>query len=148
MNITTRKVYEFIVQQIACEGIPPNLREIAAAVDIASTSTASYHVRLLRDAGLLKIKAGEKVARGIVVTGAVWTPPKVVWLEVIEDYPIDRDRPRGQLSDMQVQEMRELRQGRALLRELADRFNVDESTVSLVVRGLRRVEAGGPIDAG
>ncbi len=86
MNITTRRVYEFIVQQIAREGIPPNLREIAAAVDIASTSNAAYHVRELRDAGLLKTKAGEKVSRGLVVTGAVWTPPKVAWWEVDGDH--------------------------------------------------------------
>lgn len=142
MNITTKKVYEFIVQQIAREGIPPNLREIAVAVDIASTSTASYHVRALRDAGLLKIKAGEKVSRGLVVIGAVWTPPKVSWTEV------DGRCLIGQLSNVQVREMRELRQSGMLLKELAERFGINKSYVSAIVRGIWRKKAGGPIDAG
>ena len=52
------------------------------------------------------------------------------------------------ITDTQVREMRELRQGGALLKELAERYNLDISAVSRLVRGMFRVKSGGPIDAG
>ena len=49
------------------------------------------------------------------------------------------------LSNVQIKEMRLLKQKGLSHSELANEFGVDQSFVSLVVRGLRRLAAGGPI---
>ena len=53
----------------------------------------------------------------------------------------------GKLSDMQVREIRKLRQSGVLLADLAQQFSVDQSYISRLARGLHRMKAGGPIDS-
>ena len=87
MHKTTKKVYEFIVQYKSDhDGISPNLREITDGVGLASVSTSAQHIRALRRAGLIKIKAGHNRARGLEVRGAIWIPPVVNWQEVRKDH--------------------------------------------------------------
>ena len=83
MHKTAKKVYEFVVQyKTDHDGISPNLREITDGVGLASDSTSAHHIRALRRAGLIKSKAGHRVARGYEVVGAIWIPPVVQWSEV------------------------------------------------------------------
>lgn len=87
MNKSAKQVYEFIVQyKRGHDGISPNLREINAAVGFQSVSTASYYVKALREAGLIKIEAGHKKPRGLEVVGAIWIPPEVKWSEVDKNH--------------------------------------------------------------
>ena len=87
MHKRAKQIYEFIVQYKSDhDGISPNLREIADAVGLASISTSAQHIRALRRAGLIKSKAGHRVARGYEVVGAVWIAPVVNWTQVDEDH--------------------------------------------------------------
>lgn len=54
--------------------------------------------------------------------------------------------PRSVLTDAQVRELRELRAAGANQYDLAERFGISQALVSNLVRGLRRPEAGGPIE--
>lgn len=52
---------------------------------------------------------------------------------------------RAKTSSAQIREMRELRQARIPLADIAKRYNISVSHASRIVRGLRHKEAGGPI---
>lgn len=60
--------------------------------------------------------------------------------------PIKKSRSIRSLSDTIVQQIREARQCGLLLIDIAYKFNIDQSTVSLLARGHRRKGAGGPIE--
>jgi repressor LexA len=64
----TRKVYAFLEDYIAANHISPSLKEIAAAVGLASQSTVSYQLALLERAGY--IRRGRYQARTIQIVGA------------------------------------------------------------------------------
>ncbi len=58
---------DYIMETIDDRGYPPTIREICEKFDIKSTSSASYYLRKLEDAGELKIN--RQKSRGIELTG-------------------------------------------------------------------------------
>ncbi len=58
-----RRMYDFIVNYISQEGMPPTNREIGRAMDIASTGHVDYHLTMLEKKGLIARQA--KKSRGI-----------------------------------------------------------------------------------
>lgn len=64
-----RKMYDFIVQYIKKEGMPPTNREIGQAMKIASTGHVDYHLTLLEKKGWIT-RQGKK-SRGIRLTKPV-----------------------------------------------------------------------------
>lgn len=58
-----RRIYEFIVNYIRDEGMPPTNREIGRAMKIASTGHVDYHLSMLEKKGLIAREA--KKSRGI-----------------------------------------------------------------------------------
>lgn len=46
-------------------GYPPTIREIGAALGLASTGTVHHHVRVLEDVGLVSRSAGRPRARAL-----------------------------------------------------------------------------------
>jgi len=50
------------------------------------------------------------------------------------------------LSDSDVVQIRNLRQSGSTLKSIAAEYSVDQSTISLIARGKRRLDAGGPIE--
>ena len=58
---------DYIMQTIDDRGYPPTIREICEKFDIKSTSSASYYLRKLEEAGELKIN--RQKSRGIELTG-------------------------------------------------------------------------------
>ncbi len=58
-----RKMYDFIVNYIRAEGMPPTNREIGRAMNIASTGHVDYHLTMLEKKGLITRQS--KKSRGI-----------------------------------------------------------------------------------
>ena len=48
-----RKILEYIAAMIRANGVPPSVREIARAVNLASTSAVHHHLRALEEEGYL-----------------------------------------------------------------------------------------------
>lgn len=61
------KVLNFLRETIRHRGYAPSLREICAAVGLASTSTAAYQLRQLEEKGLIARDSGRPRAYRIVV---------------------------------------------------------------------------------
>ncbi len=61
-----RKMYEFIVNYMRLEGMPPTNREIGRELHIASTGHVDYHLTMLEKKGL--ITRQPKKSRGIKLT--------------------------------------------------------------------------------
>lgn len=61
-----RKMYEFIVNYMKQEGMPPTNREIGRELQIASTGHVDYHLTMLEKKGL--ISRQPKKSRGIKLT--------------------------------------------------------------------------------
>ena len=73
-----RRMYDFIVQYIKKEGMPPTNREIGQAMKIASTGHVDYHLTLLEKKGWIsrqgKKSRGIKLMKpinGVPVTGTI-----------------------------------------------------------------------------
>lgn len=73
-----RRMYDFIVQYIKKEGMPPTNREIGQAMKIASTGHVDYHLTLLEKKGWIsrqgKKSRGIKLMKpinGVTVTGTI-----------------------------------------------------------------------------
>ncbi|HLL78352.1 MAG TPA: transcriptional repressor LexA [Ktedonobacteraceae bacterium] len=58
-----KRIYDFIVEYIREEGMPPTNREIGSAMKIASTGHVDYHLSMLEKKGLIDREA--KKSRGI-----------------------------------------------------------------------------------
>jgi len=58
-----KKIYEFIVEYIRDQGMPPTNREIGSAMKIASTGHVDYHLSMLEKKG--HITRESKKSRGI-----------------------------------------------------------------------------------
>ena len=58
-----KKIYEFIVEYIRDEGMPPTNREIGSAMNIASTGHVDYHLSMLEKKGYITRES--KKSRGI-----------------------------------------------------------------------------------
>ncbi len=73
-----RRMYDFIVNYMKAEGMPPTNREIGRELNIASTGHVDYHLTMLEKKGLISRQAkksrGIKLAKqnqGIPVMGAI-----------------------------------------------------------------------------
>lgn len=73
-----RKMYDFIVQYIKKEGMPPTNREIGQAMKIASTGHVDYHLTLLEKKGWISRQGKKsrgirlvKPVNGVPVTGSI-----------------------------------------------------------------------------
>ena len=60
---TQQEMVEYIRDYIAVHGYSPTVREIGNALDISSTSTVDYNLRVLQAVG--KIKRQPKIARSV-----------------------------------------------------------------------------------
>ena len=92
-----QQIYDFILNFADEHGYPPSVREIAKAVDLRSPSTVHFHLKGLREAGLIEQAAGK--TRAITVTdgahnrrnqvpllGSVAAGSPILAEECIEDY--------------------------------------------------------------
>lgn len=84
MKEIEKKVYDYIMDK-SCDGIPPSIREICAALDIKSTSTAARYVDNLVGAGLLEKVGGRNRAIKPVSVNSVRVPV-IDSLKVKDDY--------------------------------------------------------------
>ena len=62
-----QQIYDYILSFSQENGYPPSVREIAQAVDLRSPSTVHFHLKGLREAGLISQAEGK--TRAITVTG-------------------------------------------------------------------------------
>ncbi len=63
LTVKQRAIYDFVVECVHVEGIPPSLTEIAAAFDLVSVSGVADHLRALERKGFIRRRRG--VSRGI-----------------------------------------------------------------------------------
>ena len=63
LTVKQRAIYDFIVERVHLEGIPPSLTEIAAAFGLASISGVADHLRALERKKFIRRRRG--VSRGI-----------------------------------------------------------------------------------
>ena len=68
-----RKIFDFIVNYIRDEGMPPTNREIGKAMKIASTGHVDYHLSMLEKKSLITREA--KKSRGIKLVQQQWGIP-------------------------------------------------------------------------
>jgi len=68
-----RKIFDFIVNYIRDEGMPPTNREIGKAMKIASTGHVDYHLSMLEKKNLITREA--KKSRGIKLVQQQWGIP-------------------------------------------------------------------------
>lgn len=60
-----QQIYDFILSFREMHGYPPSVREIAEAVDLRSPSTVHFHLKNLREAGLITQAEGKTRAMSI-----------------------------------------------------------------------------------
>jgi repressor LexA len=65
-----QRIYDFIVNYIREEGMPPTNREIGTAMKIASTGHVDYHLTMLEKKNMIEREA--KKSRGIKLKQQVW----------------------------------------------------------------------------
>ena len=69
------EILRFVRDYIEAHGYGPSVREICGAVGLKSTATAHYHLRLLKQEGLLKMEDGKKRAISIQRAEAIAEEP-------------------------------------------------------------------------
>lgn len=93
MKEICEKIYEYIRDEIACEGAP-SVRDICTALDIRSTSTVHRYLNELEEAGLI-VRSGNKhryiglpdgPAARVPVLGAIAAGQPIMAIENIEGY--------------------------------------------------------------
>jgi len=87
-DLTRRQqaIYEFIVQQVHVQGMPPTLMEIAAAFGLSSAAGVSDHLKAIERKGYIRRRPG--VSRGIEVRSSNGgTPPRACSVPVIGRAP-------------------------------------------------------------
>ena len=114
-----RRMYDFIVDYIKAEGMPPTNREIGKALQIASTGHVDYHLTMLEKKGLITRQS--KKSRGIKLTKREQA-----------GVPIMGSIAAGQPLDIFTDTTQTLTVGR----EVVDR----ENTYALVVKGRSMIE--------
>ena len=67
-----QQIYDYILSFSQEHGYPPSVREIAQAVDLRSPSTVHFHLKGLREAGLISQAEGK--TRAITVSGSTGRP--------------------------------------------------------------------------
>jgi repressor LexA len=65
-----QRIYDFIVNYIREEGMPPTNREIGTAMKIASTGHVDYHLTMLEKKNMIEREA--KKSRGIKLKQQIW----------------------------------------------------------------------------
>ena len=88
LTVKQRAIYDFVVQCVHVEGIPPSLTEIAAAFDLVSVSGVADHLRALERKGFIRRRRG--VSRGIElvdVSRRGGAPAQAVEVPVIGSLP-------------------------------------------------------------
>jgi repressor LexA len=104
-----RAIYDFVVDCVNRQGIPPSLTEIAQAFDLVSLSGVSDHLRALERKGFIRRRRG--VSRGIElvdVSRRTAAPSRAVQVPVIGTLPARqrlnprRDRGRHLMFDGRV----------------------------------------------
>ena len=92
-----QQIYDYILEFSQDHGYPPSVREIAQAVDLKSPSTVHFHLKGLREAGLITQAEGKTRAISITdgahnrrdqipVVGNVAAGSPILAQECIEDY--------------------------------------------------------------
>ena len=114
-----RRMYDFIVEYMRAEGMPPTNREIGKALQIASTGHVDYHLTMLEKKGLITRQS--KKSRGIKLTKREQA-----------GVPIMGAIAAGQPLDIFTDTTQTLTVGR----EVVDR----ENTYALVVKGRSMIE--------
>ena len=74
-------IKNYIYETVDERGCPPTIREICYKFDIKSTSSASYYLRKLEDAGELRIN--KQKSRGLEVTGKRLTSRDVIRVPLV-----------------------------------------------------------------
>lgn len=69
------EIYDFLVRYIDSHGYGPSVREICDAVELRSTATVHYHLRLLAEQGMIRIGDGKKRAISLVKSQQESLPP-------------------------------------------------------------------------
>ena len=96
LSIMQKRIYEYIASCIQQQGYPPSVREIGEAVGLKSPSTVHFHLKHLKEAGMIEKGAGK--GRAITLTaptvpedkvpivGNVAAGSPILAQECIEDY--------------------------------------------------------------
>jgi repressor LexA len=66
LTVKQQQIYDYILSFTQEHGYPPSVREIAQAVDLKSPSTVHFHLKGLREAGLISQAEGK--TRAITIT--------------------------------------------------------------------------------
>jgi len=66
-----RRILDFIAATLRSRGYPPSVREIAVAVDLASTSAVHHHLQTLEREGYLERGAAQSRAIRLTPTAAL-----------------------------------------------------------------------------
>ena len=69
LTVKQQQIYDYILAFSAQHGYPPSVREIAQAVNLKSPSTVHFHLKGLRQAGLISQAKGK--TRAISITDGV-----------------------------------------------------------------------------
>ena len=93
LNEKAKAVYEYI-KDCTADGIPPTVREICAALNLKSTSTAHRYINILVEEGLLEkagnlnraIRLSGKGATRVPLMGTVTAGQPITAIEDITDY--------------------------------------------------------------
>ncbi|MDD3304172.1 MAG: transcriptional repressor LexA [Clostridia bacterium] len=95
LNIQEQRVFDYIKETIRVTGYPPSVREICAALDFKSTSSAHQYISRLADKGYidkkdLKTRAikvvGTESTISVPIVGKVAAGEPILAQENIEDY--------------------------------------------------------------
>lgn len=113
LSARQRHILEFIHEQVQLKGYPPSVREIGAAVGLASSSTVHSHLRKLEEYGYIRrdptkpraievlidaegVSSGSRVYRmpivNVPIVGQVTAGEPILAVENIEEYfPVPSD---------------------------------------------------------
>src|SRR6266581_7140676 len=90
-----RRMYDFIINYMKSEGMPPTNREIGRELNIASTGHVDYHLTMLEKKGW--ITRQPKKSRGIKLTKPVTGIP--IWGSIAAGQPLEISTDPEQLLD-------------------------------------------------
>ncbi len=74
LSTMQQKIYEYIASCIHTQGYPPSVREIGEAVGLKSPSTVHFHLKRLKEAGVIEKGAGK--GRAITLTASSPAEPE------------------------------------------------------------------------
>lgn len=107
INDKQREIYDFLVER-SCDGVPPSVREICAAVGLKSTSSVQAHLDVLEAEGYIsrdpllkrsiRIVGQQDNIVQVPIVGTVTAGAPILAVESIEGYfpytgTVSRDKP-------------------------------------------------------